>query len=128
MNELAKAIKEWAETKGWDSKVNNPTDFGEKIALMHSELSEALEEFRAGRKCSEIYFHNLDTEKKHDDTYNFEQNPTQNKPEGIPIELADCIIRILHFCACNDIDIDEAIDIKMKYNWTREYRHGGKLA
>lgn len=51
-----------------------------------------------------------------------------NKPEGIPIELADCIIRILDYCGKEGIDIEEAIKIKHEYNLTRPYRHGGKKA
>ena len=48
------------------------------------------------------------------------------KPEGIPIELADVIIRILDYCAYAGIDIDAAISEKHEYNKSRPYRHGGK--
>ena len=52
----------------------------------------------------------------------------ENKPEGVPIELADLIIRVLDTCEQYGIDIEAAIEMKIKYNETREYRHGGKLA
>lgn len=48
------------------------------------------------------------------------------KPEGVAVELADCVIRILDYCGHAGIDIEEAIRIKHEYNKTRPYRHGGK--
>lgn len=48
------------------------------------------------------------------------------KPEGIPSEMADIIIRVLDICADREIDIATAIADKMAYNETRAYRHGGK--
>lgn len=50
------------------------------------------------------------------------------KPEGIPAELADIIIRVLDICGANGIDIARALADKMAYNETRDYRHGGKLS
>lgn len=44
------------------------------------------------------------------------------KPEGIPIELADVIIRVLDYCGYAGIDIDAAISQKHEYNRTRPYR------
>ena len=88
----------------WDE----PRAFSEIIALCHSELSEALEESRNGKKPNEIYYLN-------------------GKPEGIPIELADCIIRIFDYCGMHDIDINEAISKKHEFNKTRPYKHGKKF-
>jgi len=82
----------------------------EKIALMHSEESEALEEYRNGKDPTEVYFSD------------------KGKPEGIPIEFADVIIRILDVCGRRGIDIGEAVRLKMEYNKSRPYRHGNKLA
>jgi len=48
------------------------------------------------------------------------------KPEGIPSELADIIIRVLDICGFHGIDIAHALADKMAYNETRQYRHGGK--
>ena len=48
------------------------------------------------------------------------------KPEGIPTELADVIIRVLDYCGCAGINIDAAISQKHEYNKSRPYRHGGK--
>lgn len=92
-----------AAEKGWiDSRT-----FGDHIALMHSELSEALEEFRNGHGLDEIYFNG-------------------EKPEGIPIELADVLIRIAMLCGQCAINLEAAIKLKERYNASRAYRHGGK--
>lgn len=48
------------------------------------------------------------------------------KPEGIPSELADIIIRVLDTCGWLQIDIAAAIADKMAYNSQRPHRHGGK--
>ena len=112
MNELAKKIHDIAISKGFwfeGEKRNN----GELIALMHSELSEALEELRKGIAPNYIYY-----------PRNINQDISEVKPEGVPVELADCIIRILDFCAFHKIDIDEAIQIKIDYNKTRPQKHG----
>ena len=48
------------------------------------------------------------------------------KPEGVPSELADIVIRALDFADLHDIDLGAAIEGKLAYNVTRGHRHGGK--
>jgi NTP pyrophosphatase (non-canonical NTP hydrolase) len=55
------------------------------------------------------------------------QECEHGKPEGIPIELADVIIRICDTCGQYGIDLDRAIRLKMEYNKTRPYKHGKKI-
>lgn len=112
IKQLTEQIHQDAISKGWYEGM--PTTFPEFLALCHSELSEALELFRDGNKVSR--FSTKETEKF-----------GVTKPFGIPIELADCIIRILDGCGYYDIDIQEAIKQKMQFNKTRDYRHGNKL-
>lgn len=111
LNDWGHIINEWAESKGWNEKLS-ADHFDGLLALAHSELSEALEEWRNGYDITAIYY----VEDKHGN----------DKPEGVPIELADCIIRLLHTMTYFGIDINQAMRIKHEYNITREYRHGGK--
>lgn len=104
--------------KGWYK--DGPRQVPELLCLMHSEISEALEEFRNGMDPQQIYFTSVNTNLTN------EQNPLPGKPEGIPIELADLVIRVLDFCGAHKIDLENAILLKMLYNSTRPYRHGGK--
>ena len=83
-------------------------DFGEVVALMHTELSEAFEEYRHGKDFNETYYED------------------GNKPCGIPSEFADVIIRICDFCGAYNIDLDKIIEEKMKYNSNREFKHNKK--
>lgn len=108
IDELVKDSYETATDKGWHDP-DHPRTVGELIALMHSELSEALEEHRDGRAANSIYY------------------DPKGKPCGVPIELADCIIRIADFCGERDIDLGIALNVKAAYNRTRPHRHGGKV-
>jgi len=104
MNELARQIHQYAKSKGWwDTKRN----MGELLANVHSEVSEAWEDYRDGNMTT--YFVGM-------------------KPCGFPSEMADIIIRVLDICAAFGIDIEAEIAAKMAYNKTRPYRHGGKKA
>lgn len=78
----------------------------EQIALMHSELSEALESYRNREPIS------------------FTVN---GKPEGIASEYIDVIIRAFNYCSHLDIDVAREMERKRSYNLTRKYMHGGKL-
>lgn len=105
INDLVKRAYENSKNHGfWEEEKN----FGEVIALMHSELSEAFEEYRNGKKINETYY---------------EQG---EKTCGIPSELADVVIRVFDFCGGNDIDLEKIILEKMQYNETRPYKHGKK--
>ena len=49
------------------------------------------------------------------------------KPEGLGVELADIVIRVMDLAEACEINIDDMITLKHEYNKTRPHRHGGKL-
>ena len=51
-----------------------------------------------------------------------------SKPRGVPVELADAIIRLFDFCVGFGIDIEWALELKAEYNKIRPYRHGNRRA
>ena len=48
------------------------------------------------------------------------------KPEGVPSELADIVIRVMDIAEFYGIDLAQAILDKMEYNNARPYKHGRK--
>lgn len=132
-----------AELKGWHE--DPPRTVPEDVSLFHSEASELLEDHRNHHPPTEIYYETgeLDeaTLRKIDlvlvdarieapgDLLQKIRVCTKKdvaKPCGIPIELADIVIRVAHFAKKHGIDLVEAIQIKADYNRTRPHRHGGK--
>lgn len=101
---LAKIVHEMAVEKGWWPEDKNARNDGELIALMHSELSEALEALRHG-------------------------NPISDKtPEftAVEEEFADVIIRMMDMCKARNWKVGAAVGAKIRMNATRTHRHGGK--
>ena len=83
-----------AKEKGWWDTERNDAEI---IALLHSELSEALEALR-------------------------EHEPAERVSE----ELADCLIRIFDYCGARGFDLEDALLKKIEKNKNRPYRHGNK--
>lgn len=113
MQEWAENILTWAEEKGWN-EINKTRSQGEWAALAHSEITEAFEEYRNGHDPREIYY-SIDKQGR-------------DKPEGMAVEYADLLIRVLHWFAWHGLNPDALVDLKMRYNQGRPYQHGGKLA
>jgi NTP pyrophosphatase (non-canonical NTP hydrolase) len=200
INELVVAAHTNAINKGWWEEDRT---YGELISLVHSEVSEVLEDYRNGRKIDEVWYeHNYpfndEVVIESDFVVRDKLHTSIGKPCGIPSELADICIRIFDIAGKYDfgpkleryvteyeencfrsfkgtelfaehlteihyelsqswisdvrqrssnnirhlayavnvvkyisrkhkIDLEKAIDEKMKYNATRPQRHGGKV-
>lgn len=112
LNELASNIFEANKEKGfWDGERN----IGELLMLVTSELSEALEAHRKGRKADRYGF-----SWKNDRKEDFEEFIKDSFED----EIADVVIRLLDMCGGLGIDIDFHVTEKLEYNKTRPHKHG----
>lgn len=132
LDDLMRHAHQTARSKGWwdDHDLDDESVFSEKIALMHSELSESLESWREGQTggLKQIILRRPDGGVQDVTMAASVHIDKDTKPDGALVELADVIIRILDVCGRFNMDIATAVALKMRYNETRPFRHGGKKA
>lgn len=119
---LSHASWKMSESKGFHESGRG---FGEVIALIHSEISEALESNRSGEPL--LWFKREDGTKS---TEPFDENYKPLKAEGEAAEFADAFIRIGDWAGDDDERITAlllAIYYKNRFNATRPYKHGRKF-
>jgi NTP pyrophosphatase (non-canonical NTP hydrolase) len=123
-NAVAEEIEAWADRKGWNSDDPKTWDKGvkeflglkameslqaaydvSKLGLMMTEVGEAIEGRRHG------------------------DPPSDKIPEftSQEEELADCIVRIMHYAAHEKLRVAEALITKLQYNEDRPYKHGKQV-
>lgn len=109
--------------QGADSYKAKPWNFGEKIALIHSELSEMFEAYRKniGDQPCDKDIRIIDPKYRNEDDTIGTRRITY-----IEEEVADVMIRLLDLCGKLDIDVGRAILAKMEYNKSRPYMHGNR--
>lgn len=136
ISDLVRMAHENAVKHGfWD----DPPEFGTSIALIHSELSEALEEVRKGNPsvyhpcnaggvcCEDTGEMSCGNRVWNPETPEVFCKAKSAKFEGYAVELADAVIRIADLCGHMCIDLEAVIREKMEYNATRPYKHGKKF-
>ena len=152
LEELIKDIHETAKQKGWwDVTPNKPErTFGDVVALIHSELSEALEFERKSKNLKAVGINHLyhyagglpvtfgDSIAAQIKELNIvpdnaplmsnEKNDICKKPDGLLPELADAVIRVFDYVGKLGMEEEfvKALTEKHEFNKTRPYRHGGK--
>lgn len=99
-------VPEWAKQTGGTAAAQEYIDLmkSQKLALIHSELSEALEGLRKHAKSDKIPDFTAEEE-----------------------ELADALIRILDYAGGFGLQLGEAFAAKLEYNRTRPHKHGKRF-
>ena len=114
LSEWAAVVHRNAVDKGWwpaeSGESTEKPNIPERLCLMHSEISEALEEYRIGDDMKTVRY------------------DVNGKPEGFVVELADVLIRVLDLAGHLGMDVDKVMMEKHMYNKNRPYRHGNKRA
>ena len=109
LRDIQKAVWRTAEEHDWHKDDDN---IPVKLVMIHSEVSEALEEYRnTPPECEVSYLY---------------YSADSDKPQGFGVELADIVIRVLDLAEMLGMDLTDLILTKMEYNRSRPYRHGGK--
>lgn len=110
LEEWGEAVHAWAVQRGWweGHDPMDPVHYAAKLACLCTEVCEAIEDVRTGNDRGVTY------------------RESDGKPEGLAIELADVFIYAVNMARARGIDLQRAAEIKMDFNRTRPYRHGGK--
>ena len=114
ISEIQAHVYDVSVSKGFHDKddINSMIEAGNRLMLIVGEVAEAHEEIRNGHALTETYYPFIG------------HNTIVPKPEGVPSELADIVIRCMDFAETYGIDLAAAIIEKSAYNETRPHMHG----
>lgn len=131
LNQLSKTIFRNNKEKGfWDREMN----IGELLMLITSELSEALEAHRKGRKAELAEFEmdikrlglSLSDFQNQENYHAIADNFKLHIKDSFEDEIADAIIRLFDLCGSLGMDIETHIKAKVMFNKGRPRLHGKK--
>jgi NTP pyrophosphatase (non-canonical NTP hydrolase) len=115
INSQCKSINDDNKKKGfWD----HPIEIGTRLMLLVSEAAEALEADRKGKRTDLEGFY------KWEKVIGFEEAFIKYIKDTYEDELADIYIRLLDLCGGQDIPLGDYVELKLKYNRTRDHKHG----
>jgi NTP pyrophosphatase (non-canonical NTP hydrolase) len=132
MKNLISQAHEMAKSKGfWDGERNK----SELLMLIVSELAEALEALRkdhyADQDVVESLSHDLELDRTDEEfllkAINWKTSFEKGVKSSFEDELADVAIRLFDLCGGLGVDLEKHIEMKMKYNSMRGYKHGKKF-
>jgi NTP pyrophosphatase (non-canonical NTP hydrolase) len=132
MKNLISQAHEMAKSKGfWEGERNKP----EMLMLVVSELAEALEALRkdhyADQAVVESLSHDIELDRTDEEfllkAINWKTSFEQGVKSSFEDELADVAIRLFDLCGGLGVDLEKHIEMKMKYNSMRGYKHGKKF-
>lgn len=135
ISHLTKEAFENAKAKGFHDDDEYVTA-AHRLMLIVGEVNEAFEEIRSGHDLVEVYytydlvhagvkFKGLSLEQYEALTGSEPGlDGVTGKPEGVPIEIADVVIRLFDFAGTYGIDLEQAVLGKMAFNTGRPYKHG----
>jgi NTP pyrophosphatase (non-canonical NTP hydrolase) len=104
ITDLVRESHDRAKRKGFYDPVPS---IEQRLCLIHSEVSEALEAYRDGELTTKI--------------------TDEGKPCGFPSELADIVIRVCDLAGHLGIDLEREIRAKSDFNETRPAKHGRRF-
>ena len=118
-----------AKEKGfWDTERN----VSEMLMLIVSEVAEAQEALRKDHYANPVVVeslaHDLELDRTDEEfllkTLVWKSKFEENIKSSFQDEIADVAIRLFDLCGGMGIDLEKHIEMKMKYNSMRGYKHG----
>lgn len=121
INELIQEVYRVNKMNGFYEESRN---IGEVLALIHSEVSEALEADRKD-KYVDVNISIAGVNTIEDDGL-FKERFEESLKDTFEDELADVLIRVMDLAYLKKVDLEQHIKAKIRYNSLRGYKHGKK--
>lgn len=103
-NSLQHLIAGENAAKGFNEHATNPLYVPTKLALVTTEIAEAIEAHRCGD----------------------EPDPHLPQHSNLQVEMADAVIRLFHLAGDLNFSLAQVLVDKLEFNRSRPHKHGGK--